>query len=260
MAKAPNEVSEAQVPCHTPKCLLLTRVPPEVRYNIFDKLLNSHHTILISPNNKQRGVLKPLVQVCKQLRDDVQKWLMGKKESAIIISPTFGVFNDEVTTFKMCWVDDSSLLFQTEFYARKDGYCTLQRCYIPRHSARDLERLEMWQRAMDLEGTNHRSRINSVLKNHLQFKGYITSLDNRQFLGWQIEDWCVLDPKEHEFPPLFLGKQLKQLVWSDDFEVHAEHQKYTRQHPREDMMVRRVKCGLSFEFKLDEDFDLIEAD
>jgi hypothetical protein len=79
-------------------------------------------------------------------------------------------------------------------------------------------------------------------------------------LGWQIEDWCVLDPKEHEFPPLFLGRQLKQLVWSDDFEVHAEHQKYTRQHPREDMMVRRVKCGLSFEFKLDEDFDLIEAD
>ncbi|PMD54163.1 uncharacterized protein K444DRAFT_699879 [Hyaloscypha bicolor E] len=259
MAKASNVVGEAQIPCHTSTSFLLTRIPPEVRYDIFDRLLNSHHIILITPNSKQRGVLKPLVQVCKQLRDDMQKWLMGKKESAIIISPTFGVFKNEVTTFKMCWVDEFSLLFQKGLYVRKDGSCTLQRCYIPRHPARDLERLEMWQRAMDLEGTNRRSRINSVLQYQPQFKGYITSLDDRKLLGWQIEDWCVLDPKEHEFLPMVLGRPLKQFVWSNDFEAHAEYQEYTRQHPREDVMLRRVECGPAFEFKFDGDFDLIEV-
>jgi len=88
--------------------LFLTRVPLEIQFKALDELLYSHHIILMSPNGKRRGVLKPLAQACKAIRADIRKWLEGMKETHIVRNPTFGVFNDEVTTFKMSWTFTSS--------------------------------------------------------------------------------------------------------------------------------------------------------
>jgi hypothetical protein len=52
MAKISNgEVKEA--PCEKLASLFLTHLPLEIRFKIFDELLNSHHTSIISPNEKQ---------------------------------------------------------------------------------------------------------------------------------------------------------------------------------------------------------------
>ncbi|KAE9370720.1 hypothetical protein N431DRAFT_492765 [Stipitochalara longipes BDJ] len=240
-----NEVSSEPTPS-----LFLTRFPLELRFKVFDELLNTHHIIIISPNGKQRGVLRPLAQVCKEIRGDIQKWLEGKKEACIIRSLTFGVFNNEVTTFKMCWVDNHFCYVSRD--NARTGLCTLQRCYHPGHPTRDLKRLEIWQRAIDIGKSNFRPQINSTIYAGVGIEAVGAGL------AWREEDWIVLDPKQGRVCTL-----TDQFVWSHDFATHVEHQEYTRQHPQEKMRVKRVECGLAFEFKLvqvGEDVEYVEVD
>jgi hypothetical protein len=225
-------------------------LPLEIRYRIYDQLLNSPHIIIISPNGTKRGVLKPVVRVCKQVREEVQKWLEGQKESTIIHSLLFGIFNDKCTTFKISWAIDDT------FCSYDLGILTgsrFQRCYIPGHPARDLGRLEMWQKAMDLMGSDRLMEINRTLTAHPAFFDSMDDLG--RFLRHQEEDWWVLDEKRFQKPPM-----QGQIVWSIDFKTHAEHQCYTRQHPREEERVRKVECGLAFEFRLEgSEFDFVEV-
>jgi hypothetical protein len=84
-------------------------------------------------------------------------------------------------------------------------------------------------------------------------------LFDEKLLSKREEDWEVLDPElyqNHEFLPWLPEK----VVWSKNFGRHAEYQEYSRQHPLEDMIVRRVECGLAFEYRYDDDFDLLEMD
>jgi hypothetical protein len=234
--------------------LFLNLLSPEVRFQIFDELLNSHHTILISPNGKKRGLVKPLIQVCKQMRGEVKKWLKGKNEAHIIRSKAFGVLDEKHTIFKLCWI-----------YDQHRCYTTLQRCYLP--GQRDLEQLEMWQHAMDLEDTNRITAINIALRTRARFQRRKENYEDTKLKHLPNEDWYVLNPDW--FDPangpescenLWLDVQSDLMnVWSDDFATHAEHQSYTRQHPMEEWRVRKVECGPAFEFRRDAEMNLIEA-
>ena len=244
--------------CDQSASLLLNRLPLEVRFQIFDELLNSHHTILISPNGKKGGLVKPLIQVCKQMRGELKKWLKGKKEAHIIRSKAFGVFNDKYTIFKMCWI-----------YDQHRCYATFQRCYLPGpdHPTRDLEQLEMWQQAMDLEDTNRITAINIALRTRARFQKRKGNYEDTKLKHLPNEDYYVLNPDwfdstngPESCENLWLDVQSDPMnVWSDDFATHAEHQRYTRQHPEEEWRVRKVECGPAFEFRRDAEMNLIEV-
>lgn len=77
-----------------------------------------------------------------------------RKRRALSATPRFGVFNDEVTTFKMSWA----------FTSIREGFriYTFQRCYYPGHPHRNIGNLEIWQRAIDLEGLDP-SHINLAI-------------------------------------------------------------------------------------------------
>lgn len=244
--------------CDQSASLFLTSLPLEVRFQIFDELLKSYHSILMSPNGKKRGLVKPLNQVCKQMRGEVKKWLKGKKDAHIIRSKAFGVFNDKYTIFKMCWI-----------YDQHRCYTTFQRCYLPGpgHPTCDLEQLEMWQQAMDLEDTNRITAINIALRTRARFQRRKGNYEDTKLKHLPNEDYYVLNPGwfdstngSESCENLWLDVQSDPMnVWSDDFATHAEHQSYTRQHPEEEWRVRKVECGPAFEFRRDAEMNLIEV-
>jgi len=238
----------------------LLTIPLELRFRIYDQLLNTHHTILISPNGTKRGILKPLVLTCTQIHLEIPKWLKGQKHAHIIRSPTFGVFNDSLTTFKLSWLNHCSSARVPRGMISIHLYTDTryQRCYTPNHPARDIERLEMWQRAMDITGSDRRDKINLTLVGNEMFREYGVLEDFGKLLSCQGEDWKVLD--ERRFENGGLPKQ-GQIVWSKGWESHGVHQEYWRQYPAEEGRVRKVECGLAFEFVLvGEEMDFVEVE
>jgi hypothetical protein len=111
---------------------------------------------------------------------------------------------------------------------------------------------------MDLVKSNYRAHINAMLRRHPRFEDYGAHDSNEKLLYHCMSDWTVLDPEDRYSRVLM--QKVEPFVWSDDFETHAVHQTYTRQHPMEKKRVRKVECGLAFELRLDEKMEFIERE
>lgn len=135
--------SEGGIP---PQSISLTRLPIEVRFSIYDELIHTPHTVIITPNGTRRGIFRPLVVVCEQLREEVRKWVKGQPTATIIRSANFGSFDDEVTMFEISWLEHSGYKYDPIHSSITGRY---QRCCTPDNPMRYLERLSAWQEAMD---------------------------------------------------------------------------------------------------------------
>lgn len=233
--------------------LFFTNLPLEIRFQIYDQLLNTQHLIIITPNGPQRGIFEPLLPVCKTLRAEIREWLLGKNDGSIVRSPVFGVFNSSLTTFKMSWVYtgyDRRIFASRTLYerSRPDRY---QRCYPPSRAAAILSQLENWQKAMD--ATN--SDCSDQIDRWMAYPSQVHAIMNVKWLRVDADDWRVLDERvlnDYIYKECFFEWKEEigeRYVWSDDFESHAMHQGYSRQYPTEKGRVRKVECGLAFEFR-----------
>lgn len=195
--------------------LFFTTIPIEIRFLIYDQMLNTRHLIIITPNGPQRGIFKPSLTVCKKLRAEIREWLLGKNDVSIVRSPAFGVLNGELTTFKMSRVD----IRYTAGARSQDRY---QRCYIPSRAALVLSQLENWQTAMDATNSEYSDQTYRWMAGPTQRPDLL----NNKFLSWDLEDWRVLDERvidDYVVKEVFF--RLKELireryVWSGDFKSH----------------------------------------
>jgi len=170
---------------------LITRIPLELRYLIYDTLMSSRHTIKIAPNSKRRGVLRDLAKVNKQIRKEIRIWI--SKKSSFIRSPIFGILNPVMTKFKIAWADhclwegrnDEKCMYgcheerSWEGVQGRYGHFVVGQHYrrlyrhvngpytsrvMNRHLGTLCDRLEWWQWAMDLSGSIDSDILNKAIE------------------------------------------------------------------------------------------------
>lgn len=119
--------------------LFLELLHTDVRYSIYDALVNSGHEVIINPTSKYRGPISALSSACRQTNNELKQWVTGRKD--LTFNPTFGLLNLPLTTFRISW-------------SRIDNYTKslekFQRCYTPEAAKMHLPQLELWQRAMSI--------------------------------------------------------------------------------------------------------------
>jgi hypothetical protein len=133
----------------------------DIRYLIYDNLVDTEHTAIISPTSKNHSPISALSQSCAEIRNEVKQW--SQKRADLTPNPTFGFLNLPLTTFKLSWFDEE--LFPIHRRAR------YQRCYSPNAAKISLPHLELWQRAMTISNScealyiNRQIRYNKKLEN-----------------------------------------------------------------------------------------------
>ncbi|KAH7317803.1 hypothetical protein BKA65DRAFT_515219 [Rhexocercosporidium sp. MPI-PUGE-AT-0058] len=144
--------------------LTLLTIPLEIRRKIFKNLHEAEHTILIAPRVPAHGPLRPLQLTCKKTNDEVKTWSTTHPS---LVDSNFGLIDPSLTTFKMCFsskvkgrlAQECGILLHNEPRDRK----VVQRIFKPYCNSRDLARLAIWKRAMDIAGTNDSIRIGDVM-------------------------------------------------------------------------------------------------
>ncbi|KAF8862517.1 hypothetical protein BDZ45DRAFT_723060 [Acephala macrosclerotiorum] len=234
-----SAVPQISKPSNKTSTSRLLKLPLEIRYNIFQQLLTTPHTIIIYPGSKKHSIFNPLLLTSHQLRSEIQKWILTHSNSNTITSTIFGIFNLGVTTFKLSYEFKPNSTHDDQ---------RMQRRLPPHHiSHHELKGLEVWQVAMTISNSDHIDRVNEEImnNNNIESKLFLSrkkaicrSLGPPMEIYWDkdiVYDKLVLDTSgENEF----LGHKKSGsrcamagiYVWSHGFENHAEHQEYCDPH------------------------------
>jgi hypothetical protein len=231
--------------------LFLKFLHTDIRYLIYDNLVDAEHTVIISPTSKSHSPISALSQSCAEIRNEVKQWT--QKRADLTPNPTFGFLNLPLTTFKLSWFDKE--LSPIRKY---------QRCYSPNAAKIFLPHLELWQRAMTIANScealyiNHQIRYNKKLENfgpkkltdpllariaYIAHNHRVLELNNHELTSGrpdkfdvEAKDFVVLDPKKFKrdidasqaFSDLYYRTPY---VWSKDWSRHEVEQEYCFVHP-----------------------------
>lgn len=243
-----QELRSPQLTRHTPTTTsTLLKLPSELKYQIFDILISTPHTIIIYPKSRKHGFLTSLYFAirlsCRQLKTDLEQYLeksWNRNASRLMKSHIFGVFNHETTTFKLSY---QYCHRHASISMRRRVYHRMQRCIAPSEITNEqLHILELWQRAMTKCNSDQIKDVNnaawSLLGRPIDHHGYpwhpfflAVQTHYRPGTGlspptsdYQAYDRRVRDPKSD----LCYGTRriVWNFVWSVDFENHSQHQEF----------------------------------
>jgi hypothetical protein len=94
-------------------------LPLEIRYQIYESLINLPCTIIVGSirsvcapstpvKDESRGNLGPLSESCNKLREEIHSWAPVLKTRGIVISKAFGILDPKLTSFRFNWTNSIS--------------------------------------------------------------------------------------------------------------------------------------------------------
>lgn len=216
----------------------------DIRFMVYDLLVDTQHDVIISPKSKNRGPLTALLSTNRKVNEDVNQWLKHRnapeyKGDTLTHNPTFGIINPKFTLFKFA------------FSHRVGGIVgetvKFQRCYNSDAAQTFIKHLELWQRAMTLANSIDLKKINEKIcySDHLYGVGpnprgsalrhtrRILEPDNHSV---STKDFIVVDPNDFS-SDVEVDALLKDVypfqpyVWSKDYDNHEVEQSYSFYHP-----------------------------
>jgi hypothetical protein len=201
LATLPTQ-SPPRMPKTIPRNGLIRKLRLDVRYLIYEYLGHSEQTIIITASRKHYGNLTGLVYTCRDLHHEIKKWTKLQPQTALLMHPTFGLYNTSVTSFRVCWID-----VRKEFFYQNGMWILhpnsrreqVQRIYSVEevHKKKySIERFELWQRGMNLIGSCDGAKINDAIQ---MDSGLIISVFRRsRGMDWEI-------PREYREKRRFLA-------------------------------------------------------
>jgi hypothetical protein len=226
----------------------------DTRFFIYDALANSEQTMIINARNHgYHSILDRLARTCYQINSEMALWKKSRVD--LYYSSIFGLLKPSLTTFKLCWKSSRSY--------RDPRIVKWQRVYNCASIGKDLfdegilDRLEKWQEAMDVTGSNLDWEINRYQWRFArpEFEGPDQEEEPRGEKWWILKhrhsiygcrgmsDWEVLDLKK-EVPVWYQGGsywvglwefrgRTGDGVWTHDWENHEHRQEFLEEHPYE---------------------------
>jgi hypothetical protein len=149
---------------------LIRKLRLDVRYLIYEYLGHSEQTIIITAGRKYYGNLTGLVYSCQILHHEIKNWTKLQPQTALIMHPTFGLYNPNVTSFRVYWTT-----IRNQFFFLNGNWIgtpilppqQLQRIYrveeVKNHLYR-ITKLELWQQAMNLLESCDDAKINDMIQ------------------------------------------------------------------------------------------------
>jgi hypothetical protein len=234
------------------RCNFLQMLNIDTRFFIYDALANSEQIMIINPRNHgYHSILDRLARTCYQINSEMTLWKKSRRD--LHYSSIFGLFKPSLTTFRLCWKSGRSY--------RDPRIIKWQRVYNCASIGKDLfeegilDRLEKWQEAMDVTGSNHQREINNYQWRFScpEFEGPDPEDEPRGENWWILKnrhsiygcrgmpDWEVLDLKE-EVPAWYQGGfpsrgeiswRTGDGIWTHDWENHEHRQEFLEEHPHE---------------------------
>jgi hypothetical protein len=162
--------SPPSLPKPIPRNGLTRKLRLDVRYLIYEYLGHSEQTIIITAGRKYYGNLTGLVYSCRDLHHEIKNWTKLQPQTALIMHPTFGLYNPSVTSFRVCWTT-----IRNQFFFLNGNWIgtpilpplQLQRIYRVEEVKNNLyciAKLELWQRAMNLLESCDDAKINNMIQ------------------------------------------------------------------------------------------------
>jgi hypothetical protein len=168
--------SPPSMPKPTPRNGLIRILRLDVRYLIYEYLGHSEQTIIITASRRHYGNLTGLFHSCQTLHHEIKIWTKLQPQTALIMHPTFGLYNPNVTSFRVCWTT-----IRNQFFFLNGNWIgtpirppqQLQRIYRVEEVKNNpccLAKLELWQRAMNSLGNCDDAKVNDFIQNSSNWK------------------------------------------------------------------------------------------
>jgi hypothetical protein len=204
LATLPTQ-SPPSLPKPIPRNSLIRKLRIDVRYLIYEYLGHSEQTIIITAGHKHYGNFTGLVYSCQTLHHEIKNWTKLKPQTALIMHPTFGLYNPSVTSFRVCWT-----YIRKEFFywdGNWNGFPVfppqqLQQIYSVEEVKNKLlcmGRLELWQRAMNSLESCDQEKVNHMIQDDWRLIDCVLrSVATR--MGWRRNgSFLLISPGKNSF-------------------------------------------------------------
>jgi hypothetical protein len=229
--------------------LFLKFLHTDIRYLIYNNLVDAEHTVIISPTSKNHSPISALSQSCAEIRNEVKQWTQKRTDLTLNIQ-----FSQPASD------NIQALLVRRRAWSHPQTR-QIPKMLLPQRRKNLPSHLELWQRAMAIANScealyiNHQIRCNKKLENfgprkltdrllaHIAHNKRVLELNNHEptsgrpdKLDVEATEFVVLDPKELKkgidvsvaFSDLYYRTPY---VWSKDWNRHEVEQEYCFAHP-----------------------------